>query len=38
MVKHIISGHGGKIEVTSELGKGSTFTITLPALEEEGRK
>jgi len=34
MVKHIITGHGGIIEVESELGKGTTFTITLPALEE----
>jgi two-component system phosphate regulon sensor histidine kinase PhoR len=34
MVKHIVTGHGGIIEVESELGKGTTFTITLPALEE----
>lgn len=37
MVKHIVGGHGGKIEVESELGKGTTFTITLPAIEEEKR-
>lgn len=33
MVKHIVEGHGGKITVTSELGKGATFTIALPAAE-----
>jgi len=35
MVKHIVTAHGGKIEAASELGKGSTFSITLPAVEEE---
>ncbi len=33
MVKHIVAGHGGKVAVTSDLGKGATFTITLPAIE-----
>jgi two-component system phosphate regulon sensor histidine kinase PhoR len=37
MVKHIVTAHGGKIEAASELGKGSTFSITLPAVEEERR-
>jgi two-component system phosphate regulon sensor histidine kinase PhoR len=37
MVKHIVNGHGGKIEAASELGKGTCFTITLPAIEEEKR-
>jgi len=31
LVKHIIDRHGGAIRVVSEPGKGTTFTITLPA-------
>jgi signal transduction histidine kinase len=31
MVKHIIDAHGGKVLIDSELSKGSTFTILLPA-------
>ena len=30
IVKHIVSTHRGHLEVTSDLGKGSCFTITLP--------
>ncbi len=28
--KQIVENHGGKLEVQTELGKGTTFTITLP--------
>ena len=32
MVKHIVGAHRGRIAVTSELGQGAAFTITLPAV------
>ena len=32
IVKHLALLHGGEVTVTSELGKGSTFTIHLPRL------
>jgi two-component system phosphate regulon sensor histidine kinase PhoR len=35
MVKHIVAGHGGQVSVQSDVGKGATFTIVLPAAEVE---
>jgi signal transduction histidine kinase len=32
LVKRIAEAHGGTVTVTSEAGKGSTFTLTLPAV------
>jgi len=34
IVKHIVIIHGGKIDVQSEEGRGSTFIITLPKKEQ----
>jgi two-component system sensor histidine kinase SenX3 len=33
IVKHIVENHGGQVSVWSEVGRGSTFTIRLPAAQ-----
>jgi two-component system, OmpR family, phosphate regulon sensor histidine kinase PhoR len=34
IVKHVMRAHGGTVEVRSEEGRGSMFTITLPRMSE----
>jgi signal transduction histidine kinase len=35
IVKHIMEAHNGKIEVESEIGKGSIFTLWFPVIKDE---
>jgi len=37
VVQSMVEQHGGKVKVESEVGKGSTFRIRLPAIAEEKR-
>ena len=34
LVQRIAEAHGGKVSVMSEPGKGSTFTLSLPAVHD----
>ncbi|MGZ5237985.1 MAG: phosphate regulon sensor histidine kinase PhoR [Caldimonas sp.] len=36
IVKHVIQRHGGELDVASEVGKGSTFRLILPAARVRG--
>ena len=38
IVKHVAENHGGSVEVTSELGRGSTFTVHLPSIATATRE
>ncbi len=38
ITKTMVEAHGGAIEVRSEVGRGSTFTVKLPVRGEEGKQ
>jgi len=35
IIRQMVEGHGGKVRLQSELGRGSTFTISLPITQPE---
>jgi two-component system sensor histidine kinase SenX3 len=37
IVKHIAAAHGGEVSVWSQLGQGSTFTVSIPAPAQDDR-
>ncbi|MFQ5798413.1 MAG: sensor histidine kinase, partial [Bacteroidota bacterium] len=38
LVKHIMEVHGGKVEVKSEIGKGSSFTLCFPLEKSDNQR
>ncbi|MBV9209927.1 MAG: HAMP domain-containing protein [Acidobacteria bacterium] len=36
--KSLVEAHGGQMSVQSEVGRGTTFTFTLPVMEEKGMR
>jgi len=38
IARDLVSAHGGSIEVTSEVNKGTTFSVRLPTLHTVGRR
>ena len=38
IVRHVAEGHGGSVQVESELGRGSVFRIRIPQAEDAGRQ
>lgn len=38
IVKHIVQAHGGDVRVESELGKGSTFSFSIPAASSPSQR
>ncbi len=37
IVKHIVEAHQGSVQVESEIGKGSTFSVTIPKMQNRER-